>query len=410
MKRFIAILITGIIAIPLYSQIISDGYYRFKNKASHQRYLTISNNKVDKLNKEAISDGKEGNVFGLRTVEDPSSDPSSILYVSKEGTGEYEYIFQAQGINPLEFLKNNGATLKIYPKNNAYWIYATKGGIARYMADNLGSDGYIKVVGSGERNNDYAFWELKPIDQTNEYLGIKPESTIKVGDKYYTTIYIGFPFELPEGMKAYYVGRSNTSSIAADQIAEIIEITGKVPAATPVILECSSLNPADNKVTLLNPDNGPAAISGNNLVGVYFCFAKMKGNTNQENTNSEFLEIKNVVNYDPSTMRVLGVVDGKLALVPAEDEQLVVTDQGKYLPANKAYFPIKSEDATATANGIKLVSKEAYEAGIETIEVDKRIEKPGVYTLAGNKVKEDNSIEGLSKGVYIINGKKVIRD
>jgi hypothetical protein len=410
MKRLIAILITGIIVLPSYSQLNGDGFYRFKNRGSHQRYLTISNNKVDKVNKDKLSDGKEGNVFGLKTLTDPISDPSSILYVSKEGTSEYEYIFEAQGINPLNFLKDNGATLKIYPKNGAYWIYATKGGVTRYMADNDGSDGYIKVVGSGERDKEHSYWYLEPVNQTENYLGIKPESTIKVGDKYYTTFYAGFPIKLSEGMKAYYVGRSNTSKIAADQIAEIIEIKDIIPTATPVILECSSLNPADNKVTPLPLKDSPTAISDNHLVGVYFCFAKMKAMSNEENTNSAFLEIRNVVNYDPSTMRVLGEVNGKLALVVAKDEQLVITDQGRYLPANKAYFTIDKADAEATANGIKLVDTATYIAGIDNIKVDEKAKKPGVYTLTGNKVKSDNSTEGLAKGVYIVNGKKVIKD
>ena len=404
MKRLIVILITSITVLPSFSQLNGDGYYRLKNKGSHQRYLTISNNKVDKVNKDNLSDGKEGNVFGLKTVADPVSDPSSIIYITKESTGDYEYNFQAQGINPLNFLKNNGTALKIYPKNGAYWLYASKGGVTRYMADNDGSEGYIKIVGSGERNNEHAFWEIKPIDQSNEYLGIKPESGIKIGDKYYTTFFAGFPIKISEGMKAFYVNRNTT------QLAEMIEIADIVPAETPVILECSSLNPADNKVTILLPQDNPAAISDNHLIGVYFCFAMMKGNTNNENTSSTYLEIRNVVSYDPSTMRVLGEVDGELALVVAKDEQLVVTDQGKYIPANKAYFPINEADAKASANGIKLVDTAAYIAGIDDIEMDEKVVKPGVYTLAGNKVKENNSTEGLSKGVYIVNGKKVIKD
>ena len=257
---------------------------------------------------------------------------------------------------------------------------------------------------SGERNDDHAFWEIKPIDQTNEYLGIKPESDIKIGDKYYTTFFAGFPIRLSEGMKAYYVNRNTT------QLAEMIEIKDIVPAETPVILECNSLNPAENKVSILLPQDAPATIPDNKLIGIYFCFAKMKGNTNNENTSSTYLEIRNVVNYDPSTMRVLGEVDGELALVVAKDEQLVVTDQGKYVPANKAYFPINEADAKASANGIKLVDTAAYIAGIDDIEMDEKVVKPGVYTLAGNKVKENNSTEGLSKGVYIVNGKIVIKD
>ena len=203
MKRLILLLISGITALPILAQLNGDGYYRIQNTSNYGRYLTISNNKVDETNKNSISGGGQGNVFGLRTVTNPMSDPSSIIYVSKEGTGEHEYNFVAQGINPLNFLKSQGAVLRIYPKDDAYWLYGSKGGITRYMADNNGSDGYIIVVGSNERDRDNAFWKMRPIDQVSEYFGIQPDPNIKVGDKYYTTIYASFPFQLGEKMKAY---------------------------------------------------------------------------------------------------------------------------------------------------------------------------------------------------------------
>lgn len=370
MKRLIFLLISGITALPILAQLNGDGYYRIQNTSSYGRYLTISNNKVDDENKNNISKGEQGSVFGLRTITNPVSDPSSIIYISKEGTGQHEYNFVAQGINPLNFLKSQGAVLKIYPQNNGYWLYGAKGGLSRYMADNNGSDGYIIVIGSKERDKDNALWKLRPIDQINEYLGIQPDPNIKVGNKYYTTIYAGIPFQLGEGMKAYYVGEGKFDN--GTPYAELKEINGKVPAATPVIIECSSLDPADNKVTLLTNNEAPAAISGNNLVGVYFCYIKMFPNTDMENPSANYQEIKNAIDYDSKKMRVLGLVNGKLGLVDASDDALVVTQivtkdrktvlgQGRYLPANKAYFPIDESVAEATKNGILLLDKQGIE-------------------------------------------------
>jgi formylmethanofuran dehydrogenase subunit D len=147
------------------------------------------------------------------------------------------------------------------------------------------------------------------------------------------------------------------------------------------------------------------------LKGVYFCYYKAKGtDTSKENTQKEYLEIKNVVNYDSNKMRVLGVKDGKLALIDATDNQLVVTDQGRYLPANKAYFPITATVASATANGIILLDSETYETGINNIKTDEFNEKKrGVYTLSGIKASENNNLENLPKGIYIINGKKIVK-
>lgn len=343
------------------AQLNGDGYYRLQNTSNYGRYLTISNNKVDDTNKNAITGGNEGNVYGLKTITDPVSDPCSIIYISKDNTSTSNnaYNIQAQGINPLGFLKSNGAELKIYPDGNSYFIYGSKGSITLFLVDNPGSDGYIKVARKGiyAQNQN---WYVKPVDGTTEYLGIAPDPNIKVGDKYYTTIYASFPFQLGKGMKAYYLAGDAIFDYGTP-IVELKEISDKVPAATPVIIECSSLDPADNKVTLLTSNDAPGAILGNKLEGVYFCYMKMKGNTGQENTSSNYQAIKNVIDYDSKQMRVLGLVNGKLGLVDAGDDALVVTDKGRYLPANKAYFPIDRSIAEATKNGILLLDQQGIE-------------------------------------------------
>ena len=404
MKRLLLLLFIGLTTITMQGQ-ISNGYYRMKNTSKYGRYLTISNNKVDETNKNEIMNGREGNVFGLKTVKDVVSDPSSIIYISKDETGKSQWAcnIQAQGINPLKFLKDNGAELRAYPSGRNFFIYGNKGDIVIYLVDNPGSDGFIKAA----RKNAYPDnqeWEILPINNTTEYLGIAPNENIKVGDKYYTTIYAGFPFQLSEGMKAYYIDSSDLG--AATPTAQLKEISGKVPAATPVIIECSSLNPADNKVTPLAESEGPAAVSGNKLVGVYFCYAKMKGNTNQENTATNYLDIRNVTKYDENTMRVLGLVDGKLGLVKATDADLTVTDQGKYIPANKAYFPISASEASAISSTSGILLSTA--TGIQSIETTNG--SSDIYNLMGQKVlRKEMSVDQLPQGVYIINGKKIIK-
>ena len=66
------------------AQLNGDGYYRLQNTSKYGRYLTISNNKIDETNKNAITGGNEGNVYGLKTINDAVSDPSSIIYISKD--------------------------------------------------------------------------------------------------------------------------------------------------------------------------------------------------------------------------------------------------------------------------------------------------------------------------------------
>ncbi|MBO4719246.1 MAG: leucine-rich repeat protein [Prevotella sp.] len=414
MKRLIFLLISGITALPILAQLKGDGYYRIQNTSSYGRYLTISNNKIDETNKSYITSGNEGNVDGLKTITDPISDPSSIIYISKDNTAQsnYAYNIQAQGVNPLKFLKDNGAELKIYPDGNNYFIYGSKGSISLFLVDNPGPEGYIKVARKGVYPQNQS-WKLYPVDQVVDYFAITPNEDIKVGDKYYTTIYASFPFQLGDGMKAYYVINSKLES--GIPYAELKEINGKIPAATPVIIECSSLDPADNKVTLLTSNDAPAAISGNKLNGVYFCYVKMKAsNISQENTSANYQKIKNVVNYDSKKMRVLGLVNGKLGLVDANDDALVVTDQGKYLPANKAYFPIDESVAEATANGIRLLDKQGIEDLSKLITDNKAIfEKneeggntvsvTGNYNVSGNYVIPEK-VTGNDGIVYDVTG------
>lgn len=407
MKRLIFLLISGITVLPMLAQLNGDGYYRLQNTSKYGRYLTISNNKVDETNKSAITSGNEGNVYGLKTVTDAVSDPSSIIYISKDNTAKSNnaYNIQAQGINPLGFLKNNGAELKIYPDGNNYFIYGSKGSITLFLVDNNGSDGYIKVARKDAYKENQS-WKLHPVDQVADYFGITPDENIKVGDKYYTTIYASFPFQLSEGMKAYYVGEGKLDN--GTPYAELKEINGKIPAATPVIIECSSLDPADNKVTLLYGSDAPAAISGNKLAGVYFCYVKMFPNTDMENPSANYQEIKNVIDYDSKKMRVLGLVNGKLGLVDASDDALVITQivtkdrktvlgQGRYLPANKAYFPIDESVAEATANGILLLDQQGIENLNNLITDDKATfekNEEGGYSVS---VAGDDNVSGNYK-------------
>ena len=388
-------------SVPLLAQFKGDGYYRIQNNSERKRYLSIANNKIDAANKSSLESGKAGNVFALKMIDNPVSDPSTIIYVIKEKDG---YTLEAQGMNTLKL--TGGLTLKVYSDKNGKgdWLYGTKAGNSRYLLDSDLTDGYIRVVGSAERNLPQAYWTFKPIDQTNEYFGITPEITI--GDKYYTTLYASFPFELSDGMKAYYVSNDNTAD--RGDAAEIKEIGKKIPAATPVIIECSSQDPANNIVTLLAPDQNPSGIKGNKLQGIYFSFVKYK-KAPEENTNSEFVKIKNVKEYDAATMRVLGVNNGKLSLVKASDDQLIVTNIGKYLPANKTYYIVSA----SAPESLTLYDSTGYQeqiAGINNIINDEQPStKRGIYTLTGIKVREDNTTDNLlQKGIYIINGKKTI--
>jgi len=419
MKKAILAAITALVASPALAQFSGDGFYRIKNKGAAQRYISIVNDRVDDTNKQVDvttpSSFIDIQVYALGTVKDPVCDPGSILYltgkeiVSDSQTKSIQVSIQSQGMNTDKLTKDQ----KLQIVNDIY-LFAEYKGVALYLSDTYESflsdrDMNACIISGKTRRNlalDYANWDVIKVDNTNEYLGVKPE--IAVGGKYYTTLYTSFAYQLSDGMKAYYIDQHKSLNIA-EPAAEWIEIGNKVPAATPVIIECSSNTPQDNKISPITDSEASAKVIGNELTGNYFCYIKLKADGTENEEPKLGAQLKNVVSYDANTIRVLGTVDGKLALVPAADNQLVITNKGKYLPANKAYFTIAASEAAATEKGIQILSPADYEVaitGIQDAVRDQSAASQAVFTLEGVRV--GNTTEGLQKGIYIVGGKKVI--
>ena len=390
MKRLFLMMLCASLVSIVHAQLNGDGYYRIRN-AHTGRHISIVNSKVDSQNKSLWQVANGGaHIYALKTMRPVSrviSDPGSILYISQNSEG---YVIRGQGLDTKNL--TGGRYLKIYnsrSKTGAYWLYGTDSGTAAYLKDNedivddSGNTGY--VLANTSRTEPEVDWELLPIDGANEYFGITPEMTL--GGKHYTTIYASFPFVLSAGMKAYYI--KNTG----DVIAEIAEMEGStVPAATPVILECSSTDPAVNRVTLLTDYSG--VLQGNQLRGVYFSYV-MQSIHGGEATTDLANELRNVVPYNPMTMRVLGVVDGKLSFVTASDLT--------YLPANKAYLTVLPDAAEV----LELVNADVFASIVTTVANPESV-RQGVFTLSGIRLRSDDSVEGLPRGLYIVNGKKTI--
>lgn len=415
MKRAILTSIIATMAFPLFAQQYSGpGYYRLKNRGEAGRYISIENDKVSEESKKvSFSGGKSvyAAMESLKTVKNKDYVPGTIMFVTGQAS---DLTLEAQGENTADLLDKFGYSGYKLKANSQGELNTTYSGYQIDMIDfgfdyPVSRDGFCAVATLNYiRTNDikyYALWDFIKIDNENEYFGIYPNENIKVGDKYYTTIFTTFSFKLREGMKAYYIDQHNYSGSIQEPIAELKEITdGIIPAATPVIIECSSNFVSDNKVTLLMEDQSP--ITGNELKGRVFCFVP---------SEKEDQNMKNALAFNESTMRVLGVKDGKLAMVTDNNSALKIITKSngvkeRYIPANKAYLPISSSDTAATANGVKLLLPDEYAAAtsISKVVSEEKPTKEGIYTLTGVKVKEGNASENLPNGIYIINGKKQV--
>lgn len=420
---FITLAFAG--AISAFSQ-PAEGYYRVKN-AQTNRYVSIINDKIDNANRGSLERGGSGYVFALRMKDQSEviSDPGSIIYLSP--ASEKEYILEGQGMNTYQLSKLYltiftgteyradgvavGSTL-----SGAYWMHGTASGVRRYMFDTVTKvdidydwdkskyKGYacMEAAGVSKGVDAKANWYFNPIDNVNEYLGLTPE--VEADGKYYTTIYCSFPFRVGEGMKVWTI-KEYTKNNNLAEAAQIVEVEdGIVPANTAVIIECKSKDPADNKVTLLTA----AEVSGKKLTtvleGRYFSYIPRATDGLGENT--DMAELKDALPYTPAQMRVLGSVDGKLALVkPSEngkDKQLIVTSSNKYMLPNKAFLWF--------ANLPEVITLTTEALSIRTFGQEKA-QDTDIYNLQGQKVADKGtSVDELPRGLYIINGKKVIKD
>ncbi|WP_287333838.1 hypothetical protein [Prevotella sp.] len=134
---------------------------------------------------------------------------------------------------------------------------------------------------------DAAMWILEKVDDTN-YFGVKPSTNMRGRDgKYYTTLYVDFPFQIKGDVKAYTiegVEAKNADGYYFAKVKKLAQQGDVVPAQTAVVLECNSTNPADNQ--LLPQGDEKFNPSDNRLCGTFFGEA-INGLTVKDGTGAE---------------------------------------------------------------------------------------------------------------------------
>ena len=333
MRKIQLLLLTLVCTLSAIAQ-TNGAYYRVQNKFTN-RYISVIDNRgsIDLSTTDA-------DLNSLQTVKGEAfhlSDPSTIVKFETmsggwnlkcQGTGTYTIITYPVKI---EYDSRNGGSYRAYAQSGSAKKYLTDTYDAlEYLMNEL-SDVSKVSTGTGDERN----WNLLLVGTTDDsYFGLEP--TVSAGGSYYQTFYAGFPFTFySSGMEAYYV-----KTIDNTKAAIVIEpISDGVTAETPVLIKCSSNQATDNR---LNIGSGTGSASGNKLTGVYFC---------NDVPQTTLYNHRNVVDYDASTMRVLGTAsDGSLAFVKSSDLQ--------YIPANTAYITV---DAGAP-DELKVYTQSEYDA------------------------------------------------
>jgi hypothetical protein len=359
-KFFIATLCLFATSLSASAQTLTAGFYRMQNKQTG-RYMKVIDN-YGELSKESTT----VDLAALITISAnviPVGDAATVIYVQPVGGGQYNIL--AQGANMYGLIgyyirfKGNSATPTVWR------AYQTASGNTLYLDDTDFSDEEGRVMTNDASTRD---WYITPITSDGDnYVGVQP--TLQVGDKYYALYYASYSFTLASpGMKAYYVNYTN--GIACN----LKEITGTIPAATPVIIECTSNNPSDNRLELQSPTG--TSLAGNLLTGVYF------------NINKGTKHVNHVA-YDKETMRMLGTLpNGDLGFVTADID---------YIPMNTGYLNVPSGSAANIS--LDLTS------AIEHVSAQPTTDPAALYTIDGKRL-NTTSTTGLAKGIYIQNGKK----
>lgn len=224
-----------------------------------------------------------------------------------------------------------------------------------------------------DSKGDVAVWTFDGLDNASNFFG--PKGAFQDGNgKWYAPFAADFSITLPKGITAWYV--TNEVDPGKSQIQRMKVQEGTViPPMTPIILELNGPEAADNKV-VVGEDWELDVLAEDNALSL-------------ATDTLDFLLGKTLPAPD-SHYYVFGLKEGKLALVESEQT---------FFEPNEPFFYL--DDARKEKNTSGCLVLEDNVDAIGTILAGKPAS--GVYyDLQGRPV------EHPTKGIYIIDGKKVV--
>lgn len=269
-------------------------------------------------------------------------------YLNKISAGGYrsQVVTSAEDIAEIELRNVACAQYELQSKQSGGWCL---------YAENKPSDAVpYACSGWSEGKNSPSAWYIIPA----------AELDITIGEAGYATTYLPFDVTLPSTVKAYAVTGTDANSVTLDE-------KGDIPANTGAIL----------------------AGAGTHTLNIVAASSDWTGN---------MLDGTNVTTPIKGDGYVLAKVDGNVGLYKAKlNKDAEGADGSTHFlnNANKAYLP-----ATTAAESRFLVFNfgDDTETAIEGIEAESTANAV-VYDLAGRRVQK------AQKGLYIVNGKKVIK-
>ena len=272
--------------------IASGMYCRVKSKKEHNlKYVSVIGTSYRVANKS--SEGFAGAICDKSIILAPDdsavfSDAGTVAYISgtQNGDNVKDASLKAQGVGSKDL--QSYASLSLW-YDNGYLLAGNLSG-SRYFKHG-GNYGYPCIIICGGDDGADVRYDIEPLDEEHidtYYFGAVPSAGTTDGACYYTTLYTAFPYQCHDGVKAYIVAAIDNGKVYLQEIGN-----GRVPAYTPVVLQCKGTTARENRLVPII-DNIPASIPG--------CDTYLKGkiDINDGKGDASFRTA-----FDPATMRVL---------------------------------------------------------------------------------------------------------
>lgn len=347
------------------SDVSTTGIYCYVHNVKFKRSLGLIG-----ISDKTVSRDNRYLKNSIMLLEDGSdimrSSPAFVLKLtgSPDGSGGFKNAnLEAQGMGSKDI---SGKTFNFTNQGDHLYIYGSAGSVSAYMVDyadaftqeeHLGKVNHPGIYNGANEDDASYHWVVTPISELSKdfCFGAMPSPKTKdETDKYYTTMYTKFPYRCLDGVKAYVV--SSVDEMAHKVVLSEIK-SGEVPSGTPVVLECNSTKPVENRLLPLVEE--PAAIAEKNL---------LKGEIWLKDENKTEDEYR--TKFDSQTMLVLS--NDELAFKNVNNTDVLAggtaTGTLTYIANNTCYLRVSSEMTEATTftieKGSSVVTKETTLAGL----------------------------------------------
>lgn len=268
----------------------------------------------------------------------------------------------------LDRVTENGNAVNKYREGEAKFNFCNNNSTAWFGPE-------LPAVGEAAK------WIIEPVGKnSNNYFGVTTADKMKgKNNKYFTTLYTDFPMKIIDNINAYVV--ESVGTIGEEKgYAKCTKIASQgeiIPAQTPIILELETTQSNANRLLPIASSN---TIATNNILKAIF-----------------FDEVKTTVETNGKTIRVFNINPNTSVRNPLGFYRY----RGTTVKGNKAFLLVDANTSGAKLDGYDMENEETT-AGIEEVATPKTNNETVYYDLQGRRVEKPN------RGIYIVNGKKVI--